>query len=86
MSHIEGAQVARKHCSFKCGSTSGNVSHTVGHKLCGRVMGIWPRGNTKVILFIFIFSKLNVYISCHNYILVLNMIFGAKPNYTCGVR
>jgi hypothetical protein len=48
-------------------------------------MGICPRGNDKVILFNIPLFIINVYISCHNCILVPNMRFGGKPNYTCGI-
>jgi hypothetical protein len=49
------------------------------------MMGICPSGNNKVVLFIFLYSKLNVYISCYNYILVSNMRLGENPNYIYGI-
>jgi hypothetical protein len=45
------------------------------------MMGICPRGNNKVVLF----NISLVHNSCYNYILVPNMRFGGKPNYTCGI-
>jgi hypothetical protein len=48
-------------------------------------MGICPRGNNKVVLLNIPLFIINVYISCYNYVLVPNMRFGGKPNYTCKV-
>jgi hypothetical protein len=48
-------------------------------------MGICPRGNNKVVLLIFPLFIINVYVTCYNCILVPNMRFGGKPNYTCGI-
>jgi hypothetical protein len=51
----------------------------------GRLKGICPRGNNKVVLFNITLFIINVYISCYNCILVPNMRFGGKPNYTRGI-
>jgi hypothetical protein len=48
-------------------------------------MGICPRGNNKVVLLIFFLFIINVYVSCYDCILVLNMRFGGEPNYTCEI-
>jgi hypothetical protein len=34
---------------------------------------------------IFLLFRINVYISCYNCLLVPNMSFGGKSNYTCGI-
>jgi hypothetical protein len=39
----------------------------------------------KLYYWIFHLFIINVYISCYNYIVVLNMRFGGKPNYTCEI-
>jgi hypothetical protein len=45
-------------------------------------MEICTKGNNKVILFTFFVLLLMVYISCYNCLLVPNVRFGGKPNYT----
>jgi hypothetical protein len=57
----------------------------VGRCMNKIMMGICPGGNNKVVLFGIPLFIINVYISCYNCILVPNMTFGGKPNYTCGV-
>jgi hypothetical protein len=49
------------------------------------LMGICPRENTKVVSLNIPLFIINIYVSCYNCILVLNMRFGGKPNYTCGI-
>jgi hypothetical protein len=51
----------------------------------GRLKGICPTGNNKVILFNIPLFIINVYISGYNCILIPNMRFGGKPNYMCGI-
>jgi hypothetical protein len=51
-------------------------------------MRLWGYALEAIIKFyysIFLLFIINVYISCYNRILVLNMRFGGKPNYTCGI-
>jgi hypothetical protein len=48
-------------------------------------MGICPRGSNKVVLLNIPLFIINVYISCYNSVLVLNMRFGGKPNYMCEI-
>jgi hypothetical protein len=50
----------------------------------GRMMGICPRGNNKVVLLNIPLYIINVYVSCYNCILVPNMRFRGA-NYTCGI-
>jgi hypothetical protein len=46
-------------------------------------MGICPRGNNNVTIFLLFI--INIYVSCYNCILVPNMRFGGNPNYMCGI-